>query len=152
MVKINDCIVPFIFDRYQISHIEEEYDCHYLLDTQLVDGSGKMTDSVASFFYCENPNKEEGHSHYLGVFPSDNEGEIVLFDGEPTIKHIAGKPIWGAFNDSGVFVYSVHRNDFAYVNENLSIDGGRDYLRVVGEGELKKVVIEDSDVYAVTIH
>ena len=152
MIKINGHIFPLVFDKEQVSQIEEAYDCHYLLDTQLVDGSGKLSDSPAAFFYCENPDKEEGHSHYLGVIPSDNDGEIILFDGQPTVKHLEGKPIWGAFNDSDIFVYSVYRQDFAYVSENLSIDGGREYLRVVGDGDLKKVVIEDGDVFAVTVH
>ena len=146
-----------LFTQSEIADIESNYDVTYMLDTQVIGSDGRLKELAAAFFYQKNPDKDANHSHYLGVAHGDEAGQIILFDGKPTIDSLSINPINGAFNGNGDFIYSVTRHDFVTVDDSLMLDGGREYLRIIGniedaQSRLKRLSVIEDKVFCSDIH
>jgi len=116
-----------MFNDRQIEIIEEHYGVKYVFESQLWSKETEhWTDAVAVIFYQESPNIKLGHSHWMGVYRNKINKHFVI-NAAPTILH----PIAAVLSCDGEYTYSHHRHHFCQKND-IAIDGGRDYTRLVG--------------------
>lgn len=82
---------------------------------------------IVDVFYNPNPDVAKGHSHYFGLHINPINGLLYVSNAEGVLKqHISG-----LVSDDGEVVFSRHRHDYRVSEDgSVSIDGGRDYLRV----------------------
>jgi hypothetical protein len=79
-------------------------------------------------FYRATPHPEFGN-HYFGLYPNPfNEGLLIC--NADAVEDYE----FGMVEHNGVWFYSTHRHDYRPVGINEgAIDGGRAYIRVVGD-------------------
>jgi hypothetical protein len=116
---------------------EEHYNAKYIGDFCLKTKDGTWTESPAAIFYAKNPDASKGHTHYFGLFMRDGQWYITAGDSA------FSEPINAIMGSDGEVVYSRFRHDFRSLKSGEgSIDGGRDYLRVLsGEKGFPKQVL-----------
>jgi hypothetical protein len=121
----------FLFDGV-IKKLEDMYKAKYVFESCLKDSKGNYINNPAAIFYTEEPHPRG--SHYFAVY-QDFPGNLVISNG---ISATEGE-YNGVVVDDEVY-YSRFRHDYREVG-NIAIDGGRDYLRLIGDGieSLKQV-------------
>ena len=135
-------------DDLLIKSAKTNYDLNYMCKVQVCNGNKsnpEFTDFMGTLFYQANPDTKAGHSHYA-VFYWNDFGELLITNGQPTVDLINECGIIGYW-DGETFHYSSHRHDFVRFdtpNGSVAIDGGRNYLRIVGTmPQLHKATITD---------
>ena len=103
---------------------------------------------AADIFYRETPHPEFGN-HYFGLYhnPSfSSDGTIMITNADP-IEDLTFTAIYSNMLEQ--WVYSKHRHDYREVpGENVAIDGGRSYDRMVGDFKsamVKTFVVKDGE-------
>jgi hypothetical protein len=79
---------------------------------------------AADIFYRETPHPEYGN-RYFGLF--SNYANEIMISAADTIELLS----FDMINVNGEYHYSRHRHDY-YTIDDVSIDGGRAYLRLSG--------------------
>jgi len=107
-----------------VDAVEARYNCTYIGDFCLKTVGGGWCEAPAAIFYQPDPNRDLGHTNYMGVF--ERYGHIYLTCGDSAFSG----PIIGVVADDGEIVYSRFRHDYRTSSDgSVFIDGGRDYVR-----------------------
>ena len=103
---------------------------------------------AADIFYRQTPHPEFGN-RYFGLYhnPSfSSDGTIMITNADP-IEDLTFTAIYSNMLEQ--WVYSKHRHDYREVpGENVAIDGGRSYNRMVGDFKsamVKTFVVKDGE-------
>jgi hypothetical protein len=124
------------FTKEQIKKIEERYKGTYVFESPLRDKEGRWTSSPAAIFYTKKKHKIS-KSNYFAIFRS-SDGLIICNGQSATTEPVTG------LTDGYNVVYSHHVHDYRELGNN-AIDGGRDYIRVIGNDPqlIKLKVVKD---------
>lgn len=133
MLKLEDR-EPYHFSRKGIAKIEKHYNAKYLGYWCIRDRIGNWSDVPVEVFYQPLPDFSKGHSHYFGLY--------VLWDNVmiTNAKSAFSSEIAGIVED-GIVYASRYRRDCTKTPSGSSIDGGRDYMWLNGDSELKLVSV-----------
>jgi hypothetical protein len=124
--KIN--IGGSILDPLTIKKIEKSHCAIYVSDLCIKTLSGSWSDTPLAIFYNENPPNPD-YSNYFGVYYISLKKSFIITNGLSAVS----SPITGIASSDGEVVYSRYGHDFRSLSNNEgSIDGGRNYLRVLG--------------------
>lgn len=103
---------------------------------------------AADIFYRETPHPEFGN-RYFGLYRNPNpaaDGTLLITNADP-IEDLTFTAIYSNMLEQ--WVYSKHRHDYKEVpGENVAIDGGRSYDRMVGDFKsamVKTFVVKDGE-------
>lgn len=119
----------------KIDVVEEMYKATFVGDFCLKLRDGSWTDHPIAIFYQPNPDIEAGHSHYFGVHVT-HQNQIYLTDGKSAFEN----GITGAIADNGEVIFSRFRHNFVSSQDgSISIDGGRDYTKLIGSNPNRTV-------------
>lgn len=111
---------------FNVGEVEKKHGAKYVGQFCVKVKGGRWSDEMIPIFYVETPEKPE-YSNYFGLFVRN--GKAYITDGVSAFS----EPIVGIVGSTGAVVYSRCRHDFRSLpNDEGSIDGGRDYLRVLG--------------------
>ncbi len=112
-----------------IDAVEETYNGTYVGDFCIKQTSGSWTETPIAIFYQPNPKVELGHTHYFGIYVS-HQNQVFIMDGQSAFED----GITGAIADNGEVIFSRFRHHFTTSQDgSISIDGGRDYTKLVGK-------------------
>jgi hypothetical protein len=136
-----ECIASTsIFSEKGIKTIEERYNAKYLIDTAMPAGLGGWTDFPGAIFYQYEAYPETG-SHYFAMYMEPYSENIYITDAsfiENTPINFVKDPV------DGCLIHSAFRHDYVTYG-TIMVDGGRDYLRTSGVGEIVRMVIQDGE-------
>lgn len=111
------------FSESQIKRIEEIKDAKYMgYWCTKRPSNGSWNERPVDVFYQANPDVEQGHKNYFGMFVQN--GTIWITDATSAFSD----PITGVLCDDGEVLVSRYRHDYV-TKGNYMVDGGRDYLR-----------------------
>lgn len=127
---------------FDIKKVEKLRNAKYVGDFCIKGRGDSWSDMPVAVFYQETP--PEGYGHYFGLFTRD--GSILICDASSTV----GIPIVGVQAQNGEIIYSRYRHDFRISQDGtVTIDGGRDYMKVSGGVDSVVLTIEDGEVVIV---
>lgn len=124
---------------------------HGFKDARIVDITSVLTDNGWGgeriiVFLGKSSNGYDWDCRYLGVkFTTTTDGDLFVHDMYATdsVDYLEYYPITAVLYD-GKYYYSRHRHDFViYGDKRGFIDGGRDYTKWNGCGELVEIAIVD---------
>lgn len=114
---------PYFFEEYIIPVIEEKYNAKYVCETCIKNQYGWRNEPSLIFYSVK---KHPDGSHYFAI-SIDDHGNLVISDGIS-----ATEPFVGVIAENGDIIYSRFRHDYrTSEDKSVSIDGGREYTRVV---------------------
>lgn len=125
------------FSPEEIAGIEEHYSAKYVCET-CINGPNGWVNSSVSIFYQPDPDKvPEGGSQWFGLFFRPGRAldveELMICNAISAVDH----DIEGIVADNGDVIYSRYRHDYRFSPDgSVMIDGGRDYARNNGGGEI----------------
>lgn len=109
--------------RDSIKKIEDIKGAKYMGYWCTKHSKGFWNEQPVDVFYQPNPDLEQGHSHYFGIFVRDNS--VFICDAASAFSETIG----GIMCDDGEVLVSRYRHDYVTKDGGYMIDGGRDYLR-----------------------
>ena len=109
--------------RDSIKRIEEIKGAKYMGYWCTKHSKGFWNEQPVDVFYQPNPDLEQGHSHYFGIFVRDNS--VFICDAASAFSETIG----GIMCGDGEVLVSRYRHDYVTKDGGYMIDGGRDYLR-----------------------
>lgn len=125
-----------LLNEKQIAAVEAYYDAKYVCDTSLRNKHGGWANLPVALFYTEKKHPEG--SNYFGLY-YDNNGKATITDG------ISGTaPFEGLLLIDDTIAYSRYRHDYRSYSvdgRQIAVDGGREYLKRVGDLSLVKAEI-----------
>lgn len=132
---MNILIKSSMFNDKQIKRIEKSYNATYVCET-CIKSHDEWVNFPCAIFYTEKAHPEG--SNYFAMY--------FNFDGDLTITNgiTATEPFFGVQVDDTV-IYSRYRHDYRTLGD-VSVDGGRDYLKVCGNinaPQVKLQIIKD---------
>lgn len=111
-----------------LEEIKKRKNATYIGDFCVKTKNGGWSERSISIFYCEIPPNPE-YSKYFGIFLDHLSTRVMITDGSSAFS----EPITGIASSTGEVVYSRNRHDYrSLANGEGCIDGGRDYLRMLG--------------------
>jgi hypothetical protein len=113
------------FTEEGIKIIEERYNAKYM-GYWCSNHGGRWQEVPLDVFYVENPDPSKGHSNYFGMFRKGIH--VAITDASSCFS----EPITGVLCPDGEVAVSRYRHDYRNAGSG-AIDGGRDYLKLVGE-------------------
>lgn len=131
---------PSMFTPEGIRRIEESYKATYLLDSALKTRDGWAMTSGA-IFYTEVAHPEG--SNYFAMY-IDPETDCLMITNAGWIEGME----FTFMEVGGALYHSADRHDYV-VREGYAIDGGRDYLRTMGDPKLVTYAIENGKFYPI---
>lgn len=118
---LNECT---FLNSKQIKKLEEHYNGKYVFESPLKGADGNWTRSTAAIFYTKKKHKVS-KSNYFAIFPTSNG--MIICNGQSAVEgEIVG------LSDGYDVAYSRHVHDYRTIGQG-AIDGGRDYVRIVGK-------------------
>jgi hypothetical protein len=127
------------FNAGSLKTISEKYNAQYMgyWCTQRKDGS--WNEVPVDVFYQENPDLEQGHSNYFGMFIETRDEQygrhVYITDAASAFS----EPMTGSLCDDGEVIVSRYRHDYVE-KKGAMIDGGRDYVRTAGTKSISVTV------------
>jgi hypothetical protein len=110
-----------------VAAVEKKYNATYVGDFCLKTKGGNWSEVPAAIFWQEIV-PVEGYSNYFGII--DQNGTLYITSGASAFS----EPIEGIVARNGEVNFSRYRRDFHYsADQSIAVDGGRDYLRVLGD-------------------
>lgn len=148
MKVLTDCT---LFRPEVLEKIEEHYQAKFVCETCLRDSDGNWRNYLSAIFYQDDPKliPEDGSEHFALSFVNiyHYEGVLLIANAEETVKY----PIVGVVADNGDVIYSRYRWDYRESPDgSVWIDGGRDYTRWGGRGELVTLKIVKGELKVVS--
>lgn len=131
------------FGEANIKKIEENYKARYIGYWCTKRPFGGWNEEPIDIFWVDNPNRELGHSNFLGVFRRGEE--VYVTNGESAFE----ESITGLADNDGNVIVSRYRHDYVTLGE-MMIDGGRDYTRCSGYGRFVDISINDKGEFVIT--
>lgn len=117
---------------------EQHYNATYVGDFCLKHSTEGWDNNVVAVFYQETPPQPD-YSHYFAI--RIREGHAYIMSGASAVA----EPIEAIVARNGEVVYSRCRWDYRTSKDgSVSIDGGRDYTRLVGDASInaKRVLLK----------
>ncbi len=126
----------WLFDRKQVQRLEPS--AIYVGDLAVQSQKGVWSGIPVAVFYTPEPR--EGYTnHYFGVYKSQTRRDMptwMICDATSVAEHT-----WGGLEMKGEVIFSRWRHDFrTFSFDGPYVDGGPDYMRVVGLQEIAKPV------------
>lgn len=110
-----------------VSAAESRYGATYMGDFCVKNIYGDWTTQPVAIFYQPNPDTTKGHSHYFGL--AVRQDTVLIMRGDTAFD----EPIAGIVSDAGEVIFSRYRHDYCTSQDGtVSIDGGRDYVKTIG--------------------
>jgi len=128
---------PFYFTQAGIKEIEDMRDAKYMGYWCGKTKDGGWAERPLDVFYQEDPDTEAGHSNYFGLLVKGDQ--VLITDA----KSCFSEPMQGIVEEDVVYV-SRYRHDFVQTPSGQAIDGGRDYVKLVGDST-KTITINVKD-------
>jgi hypothetical protein len=126
----------WLFDRKQVQRLEPS--AIYVGDLAVRGLKGLWSDVPVAVFYTPEP-REGRTNHYFGVYKSQTRRDMptwMICDATSAAEHT-----WDGLEMKGEVIFSRWRHDFrSFSFGGPCVDGGPDYLRVVGLQEIAKPV------------
>jgi len=127
---------------FDIKKVEQIRNAKYVGDFCIKGSNSNWSDMPVAVFYQATP--PEGYGHYFGLFT--RAGSVLICDASSTV----GIPIMGVQAQNGEIIYSRYRHDYRVSQDGtVTIDGGRDYMKVSGGVDMVVLTIEDGEVVIV---
>lgn len=133
-----------VFKPEGIKLIEEKYEAKFIFDSCVRDMHGSWINlPVAIFYQPDDAKVPEGGSNYFGMYLRPTH----LSPDAPYAPYIlngitATEPFQAVVAKDGEVVWSRYRHDYRYSwDGSVWVDGGRDYLRWSGAGEVVDVQV-----------
>jgi len=131
------------YSPVNILQIEEKYNAKYVGQFCPKTKDGVWANMAMDVFWQANPNTEEGHTHYFGIYVRD--GHVYITSGDSAVSGI----FTGIVSNDGEIIYSRFRHDCQWSKDkSVFIDGGRDYIRS-SPGRLIQFKIDGPNFYQV---
>ena len=112
-------------DDERISKIEKKYNCRYVAEWNTIAESGKPINQPRMIFWNDQPHPEG--SNWMGMY--EQEPYYYVCDGITASR----LPIECMVSNSKQVLFSKYRHDFRTSHDgSVSVDGGREYTRVLG--------------------
>ena len=125
----------------KINEVESKYNAKYVGQFCLRDKHGNWANQPTEVFWQEKP-PVEGYSIYFALFTRD--GSVFITSGESAVEGI----IAGIRASDGEVIYSRYRHDFRPSKDGtVFIDGGRDYTKCSGLGNIVQLKVVDGEFY-----
>ena len=132
---LNECS---FLDEGQIKNIEEKHNAKYVFETCLKGYNGAWINAPAAIFYSKVPHPMG--SNYFAFYRGDSKLNYMICDAK---EHIDGD-FQGIKALNGDIIYSRFRHDFRNSPDgSVFIDGGRDYTRWGGKGDLVSFKVQE---------
>ena len=128
----------YFFSKEQIEKIEELRSAKYMGYWCLRSRNGGWTEQPFDVFY-QKELSDPSHSHYFALMRRD--GEIFIANGESAFAEV----ITALLTKEGSVLVSRYRHDYVAASPGEFIDGGRDYLRWGGQGQLANFAVKDGE-------
>lgn len=109
--------------RDSIKKIEDIKGAKYMGYWCTKHSKGFWNEQPVDVFYQPNPDLEQGHSHYFGIFLLNDS--VFICDATSAFSETIG----GIMCEDGEVLVSRYRHDYVTKEGGYMIDGGRDYLR-----------------------
>lgn len=110
-------------DRASIKKVEELRGAKYMGYWCTMNPKGFWNEQPVDVFYQPNPDLEQGHSHYFGIFIKENS--VFICDAASAFSETIG----GIITEDGEVLVSRYRHDYVTKEGGYMIDGGRDYMK-----------------------
>ncbi len=128
------------FSLERLATVEKHYEAKYVCETCVKNREGGWANLAVSIFYQFDPAKvPEGGSQWFGLFfRRDFPDEFAPFQ-LYIVNAISAveNDIQGVVAVNGDVIYSHYRHDYRHSPDNsVWIDGGRDYTRWNGAGQM----------------
>ena len=133
---MTDQITPF-----DISKVEEKYKAKFIGEFPVKLRAGGWGPAGA-VFYQPTPDTSKGHKHLFGLYFGGDKA--VIYDA----SYLDGYIFSGVELPDGTFVWSRHVHDYREVPGG-ALDGGFDYLKVLGKVSLVGLQIKEGKVVRV---
>ena len=114
-----------------INKIEEMYNAKYVFESCIKTKRDGWCNFPVAIFYTETPHPQG--SNYFGIYTYDNQ--IMITNGISASEEFEGLQVGESV------IYSRYRHDYREYKD-VAVDGGRDYLKVVGNINHKHVKIK----------
>lgn len=118
------------FDQSEVANsgmVELKMNAVFLADVGIVDDKGTHHTQTGALFWQETPPYPE-YSNYFLIFQQN--GRAFITSG----ANSAAQVINAYITEAGEVVYSRHRHDYRQSKTGgFAIDGGRDYVRIIGD-------------------
>ena len=123
-----------ILSKRAIDLVENKYNAKYVFESCIKNKSGQWYNFPAAIFYTEEPHPEG--SNYFALYRACDEWMIS--------NGITATEEFDAVKIGETVYYSRYRHDLRNVPGGF-VDGGRDYLRWSGDGEVVRLrVVKDN--------
>ena len=134
------------FHPVDISVIEKVYNAQYIGYWAIKGRAQNWTDMPVEVFYQPEPNVEEGHSNYFGIY-LDQFDRLMICD---AASFCPPEGIMVTVVNDEV-VASHYRHDMRYSSSGAAfMDGGRDYARSNGAGVFGAMTVKDGNFFVVS--
>lgn len=135
-----------VFKPEEIPNIEEHYAAKFIFDSCIRDTKGNWLNFPMAIFYQPDDERvPEGGSNYFALYwrpetiPPTPDGKQRVFIANGIT---ATEPFQAVVAKDGEVVWSRYRHDYRYSEDGSAwVDGGRDYLRWSGSGEVVDVQV-----------
>lgn len=132
-----------------VAKVEQKYNAKFMGPFCIKDSRGNWTEIAVDVFYQPNPDTSKGHSEYFGIYthPIHPIDEAVYICNAISAF---SEPLTGIVANSGEVVVSRWRHDYrSSYDQSVSIDGGRDYVKITGNviAKLVKVGCKNGELY-----
>ena len=108
-----------------IDKIEELYNCRYVCEWNTTDSSGRISTYPLLIFWNDVAHPQG--SNWMALFKAG--GEWVVRDGISASR----VPILAGVSNNGQAMFSKNRHDYRQSHDySITLDGGRDYTRIIG--------------------
>lgn len=131
-------IKPRFFKEEVIKIVEEKKSAKFVFESTIKQSTGWLNQPVA-IFYTEEKHPVS-QSNYFGLL--EQHGSWYIVDGSTAATDFT------VMEDGGDYYNSVFRHDCFMKNGN-GIDGGRDYLKVIGHPKLYTAIVKNGEIYVV---
>ena len=125
------------FSVDDIKRIEQKYDAKYICETCIRNKTGGWANRPVAVFYQPDTDKvPDGGTQWFGMFVQ--EGNLYICNAVSALE-----PFRGVKTKHDDVLFSRWRHDYrADPHNEVWVDGGRDYLRWGGEGEVVRIAID----------
>jgi hypothetical protein len=114
--------------QFDVKTIEQHYSEKDGVDVKYVCTSDLIAEDVpVDIFYRETPHPEFGN-RYFGLYLDRVRDHLMI-----TNADVIEQKDFGVIAVDGEYHYSQSRHDYNAVTEDCAIDGGRQYVRVIGK-------------------
>lgn len=121
------------FSAEEIKRMEEHFNAKYICETSIKDRNENWINIPVAVFWQDKAHPQG--SNYFGIF-FGHMNQLMICDAiSATLESFTG-----AVNGDEV-IYSRYRHDYRQGN-GFAIDGGRDYVKIVGDVNVKLVQLQ----------